>query len=716
MTRYKLIFILFFIGVTQWLRAQPAAESVKQWQDQKFSMFIHFGGIYSVLGGVWDGKPVSRGLSEQIQAHAGIYSDTYANLAKNFNPVNWNADSIALLAKAAGMRSIVLTSKHHDGFCMFKTTTTDFNVVDATPFKRDVVKEMAEACKRHGLRFGLYFSLIDWHYPQASPISSHNSDYITPEHHAYNKKQVTELLTNYGTISELWFDMGSQSPAQSRELYQLVHRLQPDCMVSSRLGNDQGDFAVMGDNQYPDYAIGTPWQSPASFFDETWGYRSWQVRGSEDDKYKEKLESLIRVISRGGNYLLNIGPKGDGSVVGFEKNVLLRIGAWLRKNADAVYGTTADPFFTSFNWGNVTAKPGKLYLFVTRPPAGGLITLPGLEGKINSVSVLGGAQQLSFKQTADTAKITLPVDFDLANDIKVIAVDIAEGYKVRPAHIIVSSYDHIKLDEHNAYNYYSSSGIDYNSNYRSTVKQSWTVKVKHKGKYLPTIKYTDEEKGNTIDLAVDGAIHTLTLDSDRLMKYKPDTAKIKWGPLYITGPYYSGLGGLNGSADKIDITKPYTPDAGKPWQLMDNYKNGQLVDLPAGMDNAHYILQNINAGAGIVYAQVKITSGDGIVVLLNGRQLLINNNPDKAASVSHVIGLVLMPGNNQLLIKVFNNFKKAIPFAISHSIPQHIYIKDLDPVVFDLNKLYPVSLKLHNPPSPHQTMKLPNLEIWFAKK
>src|SRR6478609_9649806 len=205
-------FFLIIISVASLLPlslfAQIEAAALKEWKDQKFSMFIHFG-LYSHLGGVWDGKPVTKGLSEQIQAHAGIYSDTYAAVAKEFNPVNWNADSIALLAKAAGMRSIVITSKHHDGFCMFRTATTRFNIVDATPFKRDVIGELSEACRKHGLKFGLYFSLIDWHNPQASPISSHNSDFITPEHHQYNKNQVAELLSNYGTISELWFDMGS---------------------------------------------------------------------------------------------------------------------------------------------------------------------------------------------------------------------------------------------------------------------------------------------------------------------------------------------------------------------------------------------------------------------------------------------------------------------------------------------------------------------------
>jgi alpha-L-fucosidase len=298
MKRLLIILLILFKGYR--LFGQISPEALQQWQDRKYSMFIHWG-IYSELGGVWDGKQISRGLSEQIQAHAGIYSDTYADVAKRFNPVKWNPDSAVLLAKRAGMRSIVITSKHHDGFCMYHSKHTGFNIVDATPYKRDVLKELSEACARHGLKFGLYFSLIDWHYPQASPMSSHNSDYITPEHFEFNKKQITELLTYYGPISELWFDMGSQSFDESLEMRKLVQSLQPDCMIGSRLGNDMCDFMVMGDNQEPNYIIGAPWQSPASFFPETWGYRSWQERGQEADKTREKLTSLIRVCSRGGN-------------------------------------------------------------------------------------------------------------------------------------------------------------------------------------------------------------------------------------------------------------------------------------------------------------------------------------------------------------------------------------------------------------------------------
>lgn len=327
----------------------------QQWLDQKFSMFIHFG-LYSAYGGVYEGKPVTRGYSEQIQSFAGIFSDWYARTAKGFNPLQWNPDSIVSLAKEAGMQSIVFTSKHHDGFCMYHSDYTDFNIVDATPYGRDLMKELAEACNRGGIGFGVYYSLIDWHYPQAYPISSHNADPLTPEHYAYNLKQVEEIMTRYGDISEIWFDMGSLTPEQSKGLYEQVNRLQPQCMVSGRLGNDYVDFAVMADNEYPDYQLGVPWQTAASMFDETWGYRSWQERGSVKEKVNEKIASLIRVVGAGGHYLLNIGPRGDGSVVKFEREVLRGVGEWLKSN----------PLDQSPSWKDDPAKA--TYLHETASP------------------------------------------------------------------------------------------------------------------------------------------------------------------------------------------------------------------------------------------------------------------------------------------------------------------------------------------------------------
>ena len=251
MKKCIMLLLALFCGLT------AATAQNNDWQSDKYSMFIHFG-LYSHFGGVYDGEPVRQGYSEQIQSFAGIFSDWYAEEARNFDPAGFDADKVAELAKAGGMRSIVFTSKHHDGFCMFDTKTTSYSSVEMMPSHRDFVRELSEACRKHGLRFGLYFSLIDWNYPHAYPISSHNADFVTPEHHEFSKAQVRELLTNYGPISELWFDMGSLLPQQSRELYDLVKELQPDCMVSGRLGNDVYDFAVMADNKLPESALHAP--------------------------------------------------------------------------------------------------------------------------------------------------------------------------------------------------------------------------------------------------------------------------------------------------------------------------------------------------------------------------------------------------------------------------------------------------------------------------
>lgn len=327
---------------------RPSLEAVQAWQSRQFGMFIHWG-LYSLLGGVWNGQPID-GYNEQIQAHARIPRDEYAELAKQFNPVKWDPDEVCRLALAAGMKFIVLTSKHHDGFSLFGTKHSDFNVVDATPFAQDIVAGLAKACARHGLNFGVYFSTIDWHYEGATGIDYHpvagvRNDNFLPEAHAQlNVNQLRELAGRYGPISEVWFDMGHPTAEQSASFADAVHALQPNCMVSGRVFNYEGDFTVMGDNEIPAYPMDEPWQSPASIFHETWGYRSWQERGDVKEKAREHLHNLLRVVSRGGNYLLNIGPMGDGSIVEFETDVLKEIGKWLSTHEDALTDVQPQPF------------------------------------------------------------------------------------------------------------------------------------------------------------------------------------------------------------------------------------------------------------------------------------------------------------------------------------------------------------------------------------
>ena len=412
-------------------QAQISPDAYQRWYGSKYSMFIHFG-LYSELGGVWEGKPVTAGYSEQIQSFAGIFSDWYGETALRFNPTRFNADEIVALAKEAGMRSIVITTKHHDGFCMFRTATTDYNSWEATPAPRDFVKELADACRRGGLRLGLYYSNIDWHFPQAYPISSHNCDFVTPEHFELSKAQIRELLTNYGPISELWFDMGSHTPEQSREMYNLVHELQPDCMVSGRLGNDAYDFSVMADNKYPESALQVAWQTAASMFDETWSYRSWQERGSAVDKAEEKLRSLLGVVSHGGNFLLNIGPKADGTITDEQKDVLLSIGKWLKVNGEAIYGTRpwkkygeGDAITTkgSFSDNTATQYTSRDMRFTTKGNDFYAIVLNGDadyvlvksldaatigDAKIRRVRLLGSKEKLRWEQTGEGLKIYFP--------------------------------------------------------------------------------------------------------------------------------------------------------------------------------------------------------------------------------------------------------------------------------------------------------------------
>lgn len=303
--------------------------TIQSWRKLGFGLFIHVG-LYSILGGVHRDRKVLRGYSEQILSHGYLPQRDYERLVDRFTFERFDPDHIVAVAKRAGMRYLVITAKHHDGFCLFDTKSTAYNSIN-TPYGKDVVRELSEACRRGGLEFGIYFSWIDWNFPHALPISPHNCDAIPPAHQKLNITQLTELLGGYGPIRELWMDMGAPTVEQSAEVYALVKTLQPKCVVNGRIWNDYQDFLTMGDNQIPTLPLNCPWQTPASIYKETWGYRSWQERGDLEDKVAELTETLRSVRAMGGTYLLNIGLKGDGSIVPFEEEVLLGIGKRLRE-------------------------------------------------------------------------------------------------------------------------------------------------------------------------------------------------------------------------------------------------------------------------------------------------------------------------------------------------------------------------------------------------
>ena len=622
--------------------AQIAQEAYNKWHQNKFSMFIHFG-LYSVYGGVYNGKPVTFGYSEQIQSFAGIFSDWYADTALQFDPVKFNADEIVSLAKAAGMRSIVITTKHHDGFCMFNTATTEYNSVNATPSKRDYVKELSDACRRGGINFAMYYSLIDWNFPHAYPISSHNCDFITPQHHEFSKAQITELLTNYGPVSELWFDMGSNQPEQSKELYELVHKLQPDCMVSGRLGNGWYDFAVMADNKYPEGALQAPWQSAASMFDETWSYRSWQKRGDKHEKAMEKLRSLINVVSHGGNFLLNIGPRGDGSVVEFESDVLKEIGVWLKENGEAIYGTEASPFREDFAWGKSTRKGNKLYLILSGEyPTNGTIelNLPGYKLQ-DSKGVLTSANMKG-------SKLLLNLPEKAYNNQSIEVVELTFDREVLPQ--IASNTTRTSN--------YSYDCFDYYSNYRSTVSYEWRLPKKNTTKVELT--YTPEELDKEITLNE----QAVTLEGGKAITLKVDP-KTQWGKRYVCGPEFNlfdRASTIEANLNKVPLRK------GGEWKEVTEEK----ITLPVNIIEDYYLMQTVESPKEQDIL-LDVAAGNGIELFVNGISVMKHLNPYRCKYREEKVLVHLKKGTNQLVLRAYNRFEKETTLMIRPSLEQVIY-------------------------------------------
>lgn len=326
----------------------PTHEELIAWRDSHFGMFVHFG-VYSELGGIWNGDSIPY-YAEQIMNHARIPVADYEAVARQFNPIHWNADSVVLLAKAAGMKYIVFTTKHHDGFCMFKTATTNYNIVDFTPFGRDVVKELSEACQHHDMKLGFYYSLPDWHHPvgipRMAPDTTSNCtefvnqvysplEIITPELEEAIVQQLTELLTTYGDIETIWFDMGLPTPEQSQRFRNTVKELQPKCLVSGRIMNHCGDYLTLPDNGAVVGYTDVFWDNPASLYG-SWGYKSWIERPEVERQVSRQLNRLFSTVSHGGVFLLNIGPKGDGSILPYEREVLTQIGAFLDSHPDTL--------------------------------------------------------------------------------------------------------------------------------------------------------------------------------------------------------------------------------------------------------------------------------------------------------------------------------------------------------------------------------------------
>lgn len=381
--------------------------NLQWWRDARFGMFIHWG-LYAIPAGQWKGEPVP-GISEWIMLRARIPVTEYESLAQQFDPTEFDADAWVSLAKRAGQKYLVITAKHHDGFCMFDSNATDYDIVDATPFGRDPMTELARACQDQGIRLCFYYSQTqDWHHPDGH---GNDWDFVEAEKdfagyiERYVKPQVTELLTNYGPIGLIWFDTPLRiTSEESRSLVDLVHELQPECLVNGRIGNSLGDYSEARDNAIPDEVVDADWETPATI-GESWGFKR---NDDELSSASDLIRKLVDTASKNGNYLLNVGPTAEGTIPQSSVDRLEAMGAWLEKNGESVYGTTAGPV-QGLAGLRSTRNREAVYLHVFDWPSDGAIAIPRpAEGVLAAWLLSDPKKQLAVSEDDDRLLIQGP--------------------------------------------------------------------------------------------------------------------------------------------------------------------------------------------------------------------------------------------------------------------------------------------------------------------
>ena len=432
----------------------PAKEKRLEWfREAKYGMFIHWG-LYAIPAGEWNGRRC-LGLGEWVMNRCQVPVKEYEKLAARFDPVKFNADEWVQLAQDAGMKYMVITSKHHDGFAMFKSAASPYNVVDATPYKKDILKQLADACARHGMRLGFYYSQSqDWHEPGGAGNTWDFGPDTAPDGKTELKKyeeylrgkaepQVKELLTNYGPVALIWFDTPRMmTPERGQRFADLVRTLQPATLIDGRLGTE-GDYRSTGDNVIPAEASAEAWETPATIND-TWGFRrddtNWKSPGQIAFK-------LVDIVSKGGNYLLNVGPTAEGVIPQPSADVLRTVGRWLRVNGEAVYGAGPSPFGDEFGeWTSrgakdvrgqklflphtewrVTTRPGKLYFtFFSEPRAP--FEIPVMKNRVLRAYRLADKAPVELK--TDSGRTTFLLERPMLDPMATVVVVEFEGQKV----------------------------------------------------------------------------------------------------------------------------------------------------------------------------------------------------------------------------------------------------------------------------------------------
>ena len=444
-TRIIILFAFFFFipAVAQDIVKETKEERDKRmewWRDARFGLFIHWG-LYAIPAGEWNGK---TNYAEWIRNQAEIPIDEYDKFVGQFNPVKFDADKWVSTAKNAGMKYIVITSKHHDGFCLFDSKFTDYDVM-STPFKRDILKDLSEACRNEGIKLCFYYSIMDWHHPDYLPgrdwgnRSSEGADFDRYIQHM--KNQLNEIVTNYGDIGVLWFDgewENTWNEERGIDLYNYVRSLQPDIIVNNRVDPNRGGLegfapegVTMGDFGTPEQQIpstglpGIDWESCMTMNDH-WGY-------NKNDKNfkstKDILQMLADIASKGGNYLLNVGPTSEGIFPAESVEILSEVGSWMKVNGESIYGTSSS-LFNSLEWGRCTQKKigenTRLYLHVFNWSQNGRLVIPGIYSQPLHSYLLSDEKKthLTVERNEDALIVSIPTKTPDENN-SVVVLDVA---------------------------------------------------------------------------------------------------------------------------------------------------------------------------------------------------------------------------------------------------------------------------------------------------
>lgn len=512
--------VLVIIMSYQSVAAQSQTNDRARWfVDARFGMFIHWG-VYSGAEGIWKGEKLrnDNDYAEWILYRNRIEKEEYLTLLNRFDWERIDPEEWVLLAKKSGMKYVTLTAKHHDGFALWDSKVSDYDIAEYTNPKRDIVKELAEACKKHGLKLGLYYShWVDWEHPygwdhtkEIYPITAAKFDRYWQEKVI---PQMRELLTNYGPIGLIWFDMWihhSQTivtESQLKQLKSLIRELQPDCLVNSRLGlsieeDPDVDFRTLGDNEFGQTKLDYPWQSPGTVA-HSWGYHQLDTEWKSTTKL---LQYLISNVSLNGNYMLNIGPKSNGEVPHEISQRMLDIGRWLDVNGESIYGAGAFELpKDQHDWGKITCRQlpdGKylLYLHVFHWPFNSRLPLSGITDKPEKIYILRDKQksELHFTHQDVFTEITLPtmqpdllvtviaLEYGSKPEIEpgLVARTVDGGFALKPENILADSGEKITQE------YDRGGTVPGHILVQNTYQSTWKVYINRPGEYYFDLSYS----------------------------------------------------------------------------------------------------------------------------------------------------------------------------------------------------------------------------------